>query len=98
MFRSLSEPPLLKSKSGQGERTLIELKSHIEGETAKAPSWWLKSVRVKFSVGDLYGTWLQTSMEAVADVRLLGFHTLTSNLLDYRGTHMSASTMLAPRP
>jgi hypothetical protein len=69
---------------------------HIEGETAKAPSWWLKSVRVKLSFGDLSGTWLQTSMEAVADVRLLGSHTLTSRILDFRGTDISASTMLAP--
>jgi hypothetical protein len=69
---------------------------HIEGEVAKAPSWWLKSVRVKLSFGDLSGAWLQTSMEAVADVRLLGSHTLTSRILDYRGADMSASTMLAP--
>ncbi len=69
---------------------------HIEGEVAKAPPWWLRSVRVKLSFGDLSGTWLQTSMEAVADVRLLGSHTLTSRILDYRGTDMSASTMLAP--
>ena len=69
---------------------------HIEGETAKAPSWWLKSVRVKFSFGDFSGRWLQTSMEAVADVRLLGIHTLTSRILDYRGTDISPSAMLAP--
>jgi hypothetical protein len=69
---------------------------HIEGETTKAPSWWLKSVRVKLSFGDLYGTWLQTSMEAVADVRFFGAHTLTSRILDYRGTDISASTKLAP--
>src|SRR3984893_10100656 len=69
---------------------------HIEGETARAPSWWLRSVRVKLSFGDLSGTWLQTSMSAVADVRLLGSHTLTSRILDYRGIDMSASTTLAP--
>jgi hypothetical protein len=69
---------------------------HIEGEVAKPPSWWLKSVRVKLSFGDLSGSWLETSMEAVADVRLLGSHTLTSRILDYRGTDMSASTMPAP--
>jgi hypothetical protein len=68
----------------------------IEGETAKSPSWWLKSVRVKLSFGDLSGTWLQTSMEAVADVRVFGFHTLTSRILDYRGTDISASAMLVP--
>ena len=69
---------------------------HIEGEAAKAPSWWLKSVRIKMSFGDFSGAWLQTSMEAVADVRLLGFHTLKSRLLDYRGSDISASIKLAP--
>lgn len=68
---------------------------HLEGETATAPSWWLKSVRVKLSFGDFSGTWLQTSMEAVADVRLLGSHTLISRILDYRATEISASTRLA---
>ena len=67
----------------------------VEGETAKAPSWWLKSVRIKMSFGDFSGAWLQTSMEAVADVRLLGSHTLKSRTLDYRGSDMSASIKLA---
>jgi hypothetical protein len=66
----------------------------IEGEAAKAPSWWLKSVRIKMSFVDFSGAWLQTSMEAVADVRLLGFYTLKSRLLDYRGSDMSASIRL----
>jgi hypothetical protein len=59
---------------------------HVEGETARAPSWWLKSVRIKLSFGDVSGAWLQTSMEAVADVRLLGLHTLRSRILDYGGS------------
>jgi hypothetical protein len=70
---------------------------HIEGELAKAPSWWVKGVRVKLSFGDASGAWLQTNMEAVADVRFLGRHTLTSHILDYRGTDFSASTISAPR-
>src|SRR5216684_7167879 len=69
---------------------------HVEGETARAPSWWLKSVRIKLSFGDFSGAWLQTSMEAVADVRLLGLHTLRSRVLDYRGSDISASIRLAP--
>jgi hypothetical protein len=69
---------------------------HVEGETAKAPSWWLKSVRIKMSFGDFSGAWLQTSMEAVADVRLLGSHTLRSRTLDYRGSDMSASITRVP--
>ena len=69
---------------------------HLEGETAKTPSWWLKSVRIKLSFGDVSGVWLQTSMEAVSDVRLLGLHTLRSRILDYRGSDISASIKLAP--
>jgi len=64
----------------------------IEGEVAKTPSWWLKKVRVKLTFADLNGTWLQASMEAVADVRIFGSHTLTSHILDYRGTDEVAST------
>ena len=66
----------------------------IEGDTAKTPSWWLKSVHVTLAFGDLGGNWLQTSIEAVADVRFLGSHTLTSRILDYRGTDVTASRTL----
>ena len=69
---------------------------HIEGELAKSPSWWLKKVRVKLAFGDVEGTWLQTNMEAVADVRILGPHTLTSRILDYRGTDVVALKTSAP--
>ena len=64
---------------------------HIEGEVAKTPSWWLRRVRVKLTFADFDGSWLQTSMEAVADVRMLGAHTLTSRLVDYRGADVVAS-------
>jgi hypothetical protein len=63
----------------------------IEGEIAKTPSWWLKKVRLKLAFGDYEGTWIQTSMEAVADVRIVGPHTLTSQILDYRGIDEVAS-------
>jgi hypothetical protein len=66
---------------------------HIEGEVAKTPSWWLKTVRVKLAFAYLEGTWLQTNMEAVADVRFVGPHTLTSRVLDYRGADVVASRM-----
>lgn len=56
----------------------------IQGEVEKTPSWWLKDVRVKLVFADLDGIWVQKSMEATADVRMVGSHTLTSRLLDYR--------------
>jgi len=88
------EKDLISGTAWVDKRSLLIL--HIDGETAKSPSWWLRNVRVKLSFGDLSGIWLQTSMEAVADVRLLGFHTLTSRILDYRGSDISASTRRAP--
>jgi hypothetical protein len=64
---------------------------HIEGELAKSPSWWLNKVRVKLGFEDRGGTWLQTEMEAVADVRIVGPHTLRSRILDYRTADQVAS-------
>jgi hypothetical protein len=56
----------------------------IQGEVEKTPSWWIKNVRLTLVFADLEGMWVQTRMEAVADVRLVGSHTLTSHILDYR--------------
>lgn len=64
----------------------------IEGEIAKTPSWWLRAVRVKLQFADMDGAWLQSQMEAVADVRIFGPHTLTSRILDYRHADEVAST------
>ena len=63
----------------------------IEGDLVKSPSWWLKKVHVKLNFADLRGNWLQTNMEAMADVRILGRHILTSRLLDYRAPGTVAS-------
>jgi hypothetical protein len=62
-----------------------------EGDLVKSPSWWLRNVHVKITFADVNGTWVQTNMEAVADVRIVGVHTLTSRLLDYRNTDIVAS-------
>ena len=64
----------------------------IQGEVEKTPSWWLKKVRVKLVFADLEGIWVQTSMEAIADVRIVGAHTLTSRILDYRREDQFAAT------
>ena len=64
---------------------------YIEGELAKSPSWWIKKVRIHLTFADVDGTWLQTRMEATADVRIAGPHTLTSRILDYRTPNEVAS-------
>ena len=94
---------LLELKPRRNEKELISGKAwvdkhlffvrQVEGEVAKTPSWWLRQVRVKLVFADVQGTWLQTSMEAVADVRFVGSHTLTSRVVEYRGANEVASTM-----
>lgn len=66
----------------------------IQGEVEKTPSWWLTKVRIKLVFADLEGVWVQTSMEATADVRIVGAHTLTSRILDYRREEEVAATPL----
>jgi Outer membrane lipoprotein-sorting protein len=68
---------------------------HIQGELAKSPSWWLKRVSVKLNFSEVGGAWLQTEMEATAEVRMAGPHTLTSRTLDYRPTNDFASVGLS---
>jgi outer membrane lipoprotein-sorting protein len=63
----------------------------IEGETAKSPSMWIKKVNVTINYGKVNGVWLETSTQAIADVRLAGPHVLTSRELDVRTATVSAS-------
>ena len=76
-----------------GEALVDEQTFHvrrIDGELVKTPSWWLKKVHVKMDFSDVQGNWVQTNVEAVADVRILGPHTLTSHLVEYRGADVLA--------
>ena len=94
---------LLRLKPKRKEKNLISGQAwvdqhsfvvrQIEGEVAKTPSWWLKKVCVKLAFTNVDGTPLLMTMEAVADVRIFGTHTLTSRILDYRGMDEVAATI-----
>jgi hypothetical protein len=96
---------LLGLKPKRAEKDLISgqiwidkhsfLVRQIQGEVEKTPSWWLKTVRIKLVFADLDGIWVQKSMEATADVRIVGAHTLTSRILDYRREAEVAATPLS---
>jgi outer membrane lipoprotein-sorting protein len=62
----------------------------IEGATAKSPSLWIKNLNVTIDYGQVNGVWVQTSTQAVADVRFAGPHVLTSRELDVRRSSLSA--------
>jgi len=63
----------------------------IEGEMAKTPSWLIKSVHLRLDFAEFSGIWLQTDLQAVADVRFVGSQTLDSKTLDYQITNEVAT-------
>ncbi len=56
----------------------------VEGELAKSPSWWIKSVHAAVTFADVDGMWLQTGTRAVADVRIVGLHIFTGEAVEVR--------------
>lgn len=44
----------------------------------KTPSGWLGAVRIVLLYGDAGGMWLQTALEATANVRIFGQYTMVS--------------------
>ena len=65
----------------------------VEGEPMKSPSWWVKSVSYSFTFGPVADMWLQTGMQAVANVRLLGKHTMIARDVNYQlPVQMAAAT------
>ena len=61
-----------------------------EGEPAKAPSWWVRDVRIALRYGNVGGMWLQTASEATARVRILGPCTMVSRDVKYKITELVA--------
>jgi hypothetical protein len=57
---------------------------HLEGQMVKNPSWMLKKVDLTIDFADVAGVWLQTAMQAVADVRFVGTQVLESQTIDAR--------------
>lgn len=56
----------------------------VSGSPVKLPSWWIKDLDVTLHYRDVDGLWLQDSTVAVAQVRLVGKHTLTARAVDVR--------------
>ena len=66
-----------------------------EGQPAKAPSWWVRDVRIALRYGDVGGMWLQTASEATARVRILGPCTMVSRDVKYKMTELVADASSA---
>lgn len=76
------EKELIAGRAWVDKRTFLIRR--IEGEMAKSPSWLLKKVYVRLDFSEVSGLWLQTALEATADVRFTGSQTLRAQTLDCR--------------
>ena len=62
----------------------------MQGQLAKMPSWWIKSVEVTVDFSDVSGMWLHTHTSASANVRIVGQQTLQENAVKIRAGAMVA--------
>ena len=65
----------------------------IDGEMAKMPSWWLKAVHVTLDFDQVDGMWVQERTRAVADVRMVGRHVLTSEAVKFQSGGVEARNL-----
>ena len=72
------------------------LPRRFEGELAKAPSWWVRDVRVGFIYGKVGGMWLQTASEASANVRILGRSRMVSRDVSYKLNEVVVTASTSP--
>jgi len=77
-----NEKNLIKGLAWVDAETFHPLR--VEGEPMKSPSWWVKSVKYSFTFGPVADMWLQTGMQADANVRLLGRHTMVAHDVNYQ--------------
>jgi hypothetical protein len=88
------QPELIRGKIWVDQQSFLIRK--IDGDLAKSPSWWVKTAHVTINFSDFRGMWLQTSFDAIADVRCFGAQKLTSRVLDYTGAPLSAKNRSTP--
>jgi Outer membrane lipoprotein-sorting protein len=83
-----NEPDLVRGKAWV-DATNFHIR-RIDGTPAKTPSWWLHNLHVTINYGAVQGIWTQLATKAVADVRLMGTHVLTSREVDLQTSTVDA--------
>jgi hypothetical protein len=94
--------PLRKDSKLLDGQIWIDASSYLilrmEGEPARAPSWWVHNIHVALDFHMIHGVWLQTALHSTANVRLLGEHTLVSHDIEFKMGDMEAAAIPVPRP
>ena len=89
------QPELIRGRVWVDQQTFLIRR--IDGDLAKSPSWWVKAAHVDIRFADFRGLWLQTSWQALADVRCFGAQQLTSQVIDYAGAPVASKNTVNAR-
>jgi hypothetical protein len=54
------------------------------GQEAKSPSWWVRDVDLTLTFGSIGGMWLQTTSQAIANIRIVGKYTMVGRALEVK--------------
>jgi len=94
--------PLRKDAKLLDGRIWIDASTYLilrmEGEPARAPSWWVRNIHVALDFHVVHGMWLQTALRSSANVRLLGEHTLIAHDVEYKLGELAAAAAPVTRP
>lgn len=90
-----SEKSLVVGRAWVDKQTYLVRR--IDGQMAKLPSWWLKSVRLTLDFGNMDGMWIQKQTKAVADVRIFGTHVLNARSVKFETGAAVATKVRPPR-
>lgn len=69
----------------------------IVGQEAKSPSWWVRDVDLTLTFGSIGGMWLQTTSQAVADIRVVGKYTMIGRALGVKTAEMARASSISER-
>ncbi len=89
------ETALITGRAWVDQRTYLV--RQMDGDMAKLPSWWLKSVHVTLGFGSIDGMWIQQNTKAVAEVRIFGTHVLDARAVKFEAGTAEARTRLPRR-
>ncbi len=91
MVPKRDQPELIRGRVWVDQQSFLIRR--IDGDLAKSPSWWVKAAHVDIRFAEFRGVWLQTSWQAIAQIRCFGDQELTSRVLNYAGAPLTAKNL-----
>jgi hypothetical protein len=88
--------PLRKDSGLIDGRAWVDAETYLirkmVGQEAKSPSWWVRDVDLTLTFGSIGGMWLQTTSQAVANIRIVGRYTMVGRALEVKAAEVAQAS------